>query len=81
MRPLQRQELILNHFKDYIPRPIHAIDLKCMTPAQAETAGDTVFHSHCGFSNRAAQVLQSMGGPFASVNILSDPRAIPSVCA
>jgi monothiol glutaredoxin len=35
----------------------------------------------CGFSNRAAQVLQSMGEPFASVNILSDPRAIPSVCA
>ena len=28
----------------------------------------------CGFSNRAAQVLQSMGEPFASVNILSDPR-------
>ena len=35
----------------------------------------------CGFSNRAAQVMQSMGEPFASVNILSDPRAIPSVCA
>ena len=45
MRPLQRQKLILNHFKNYIPRPIHAIDLKCMTPVQAETAGDTVFHS------------------------------------
>ena len=27
---------------------IHAIDLKCMTPAQAETAGDTVFHPHAG---------------------------------
>ena len=48
MRPLQRQKLILNHFKPYIPRPIHAIDLKCMTPAQAETAGDTVFHPHAG---------------------------------
>ena len=46
MRPLQRQKIILNHFKEYIPRPIHAIDLKCMTPAQAETAGDTAFHPH-----------------------------------
>ena len=27
------------------------------------------------------QVLQSLGEPFASVNILTDPRAIPSVCA
>ena len=48
MRPLQRQKLILNHFKPYIPNPIHAIDLKCMTPAQAEVAGDTVFHPHAG---------------------------------
>ena len=35
----------------------------------------------CGFSSRAAQVLQTFGEPFAAVNILSDPRAIPSVCA
>jgi len=35
----------------------------------------------CGFSNRAAQVLQQVGGPFASINILTDPRAISSVCA
>ncbi len=34
----------------------------------------------CGFSNRAAQVLQALGEPFVAVNILSDPRAIPSVC-
>lgn len=34
----------------------------------------------CGFSNRAAQVLKSLEQPFVSVNILSDPRAIPSVC-
>ena len=34
----------------------------------------------CGFSNRAAQVLQQLGEPFATVNILSDPKAIPSVC-
>ena len=35
----------------------------------------------CGFSNRAAQVLQQLGEPFAAVNILTDPRAIPSVCS
>ena len=28
----------------------------------------------CGFSNRAAQVLQQLGEPFAAVNILTDPR-------
>tara|TARA_X000001036_G_scaffold430057_1_gene462174 strand:+ start:1020 stop:1352 length:333 start_codon:yes stop_codon:yes gene_type:complete len=39
----------------------------------------------CGFSNRAAQVMQQFSQqvdePFAAVNILNDPRAIPSVCA
>ena len=35
----------------------------------------------CGFSNRAATVLQQINEPFVSVNILSDQRAIPSVCA
>ena len=35
----------------------------------------------CGFSNRAASVLKELEQPFASVNILTDPRAIPSVCA
>ena len=34
----------------------------------------------CGFSNRAAQVLKALEQPFVSVNVLSDPRAIPSVC-
>lgn len=34
----------------------------------------------CGFSNRAAQALQTFGEPFAAVNILSDARAIPAVC-
>ena len=34
----------------------------------------------CGFSNRAAQVLKALDEPFVSVNVLSDPRAIPSVC-
>ena len=39
----------------------------------------------CGFSNRAAQVMQpfsqQVDESFAAVNILSDPRAIHSVCA
>ena len=34
----------------------------------------------CGFSNRAAHVLQQLGEPFAAVNILEDRRAIPAVC-
>ena len=34
----------------------------------------------CGFSNRAAQVLKALEQPFVSVNVLSDPRAIPNVC-
>ncbi len=35
----------------------------------------------CGFSSRASTVFQQLGEPFVSVNILHDPRAIPSVCA
>ena len=39
----------------------------------------------CGFSNRAAQVMQQFSQEvdeaFAAVNILSDRRAIPAVCA
>ena len=34
----------------------------------------------CGFSNRAAQVLRALEQPVVSVIVLSDPRAIPSVC-
>lgn len=30
----------------------------------------------CGFSNRAASVVSQLGVPFATVNVLSDPRAI-----
>lgn len=37
-------------------------------------------NAQCGFSNRAAQAMQSFGEPFASVNVLSDPKAIPSIC-
>ncbi len=38
-------------------------------------------NAQCGFSNRAAQVMQSFGEPFASVDVLSNPKAIPSICA
>ena len=34
----------------------------------------------CGFSNSAASVQKELEQPFVSVNILTDPRAIPSVC-
>ena len=34
----------------------------------------------CGFSSRAAMVFQQLEEPFVTVNILMDPRAIPSVC-
>ena len=47
--PLQRQKPILNHFKEYISNnTVHALDLKCMTPEQAEIAGDTAFDPHGG---------------------------------
>lgn len=36
--------------------------------------------AQCGFSSRAAQVMQTLGEPFASVDVLGDPRAIPAIC-
>jgi stress-induced morphogen len=48
VRPLQRQKQVLAVMKQHIPRPIHALDLKCMTPEQAESAGDTAFDPHGG---------------------------------
>ena len=48
VRPLQRQKQVLAVMKQLIPHPVHALDLKCMTPAQAETAGDTAFDPHGG---------------------------------
>ena len=48
VRPLQRQKQVLAVMKEHIPHPVHALDLKCMTPAQAETAGDTAFDPHGG---------------------------------
>lgn len=48
VRPLQRQKQVLAVMKTHIPHPVHALDLKCMTPAQAATAGDTAFDPHGG---------------------------------
>ena len=45
--PLQRQKPILSHFKTYISdNTVHALDLKCMTPKQAEQSGETEFDPH-----------------------------------
>ena len=47
VRQLQRQRPILNHFKPHIAQNIvHALDLKCMTPEQAESSGQTAFDPH-----------------------------------
>ena len=46
--PLQRQKQVLAVMGQHTPHPIHALDLKCMPPAQAETAGDTAFDPHGG---------------------------------
>ena len=35
----------------------------------------------CGFSNRAAMVLGQLEEKWASVDVLSDPRAITSICS
>ena len=35
----------------------------------------------CGFSNRAATVLGQLEQKWASIDVLSDSRAIPSICA
>lgn len=48
MRPLQRQRIVLAHMKQFIPHPVHALDLKCMTPEQAAVTGDTAFDPHAG---------------------------------
>ena len=45
--PLQRQKPILNQFKEYISNnTVHALDLKCMTPEQAEASTHTAFDPH-----------------------------------
>ena len=46
LRTLQRQKVVLNHFKQYIPRKIHALDIQALTPEQAESTGESVFNPH-----------------------------------
>ena len=46
MRTLQRQKIILNHFKNDIPRKIHALDIQALTPEQANTTANSVFNPH-----------------------------------
>jgi len=48
MRPLQRQRCILTAFKAFIPNVVHALDLKALTPKEAETADVTIFQPHGG---------------------------------
>lgn len=48
VRPLQRQKQVLAVMTQHIPHPIHALDLKCMTPEQAQTSGETAFDPHGG---------------------------------
>jgi len=49
VRPLQRQMPVLKHFKKFIENnSVHALDLKCMTPEQAEALGNTAFDPHSG---------------------------------
>ena len=48
MRILQRQRAILAPFRPFIPNLVHALDLKALTPKEAETADVTIFHPHGG---------------------------------
>ena len=49
LRPLQRQMPVLKHFKKFLEdNSVHALDLKCMTPEQAKTLGNTAFDPHSG---------------------------------
>ena len=48
MRPLQRQKTILAPFRPFIPNQVHALDLKALTPNEAETTDVTIFHPHGG---------------------------------
>ena len=55
LRTLQRQKIILNHFKQYIPLKIHALDIQALTPDQAENTDASVFDPHSqgqGLHNR-----------------------------
>ena len=47
-RPLARQKIILNHFKKYIPSKVHALDIQALTPEQASSISENIFHPHGG---------------------------------
>ncbi len=47
-RPLARQKIILNHFKQYIPSRVHALDIQALTPEQASKISENIFHPHGG---------------------------------
>jgi len=47
-RPLARQRIILNHFKQFIPNQVHALDIQALTPEQASKTSENVFHPHGG---------------------------------
>ena len=48
LRTLQRQRIILSVFKEFIPRVVHALDLKALTPEELETTDVNIFHPHAG---------------------------------
>ena len=61
---------------DWTPEELQAIvDEHALVLFMKGTPTSTVWLFKC-----AAQVMQALGEPFAAVNILTDPRAIPSVC-
>jgi len=45
-RPLARQRIILNHFKQFIPYQVHALDIQALTPEQGSKTSENVFHPH-----------------------------------
>ena len=47
-RPLARQKIILNHFKQFIPYQVHALDIQALTPEQSSKISENVFHPHGG---------------------------------
>ncbi len=47
-RPLARQKIILNHFKQFIPYQVHALDIQALTPEQGSKTSENVFHPHGG---------------------------------
>ena len=44
----QLQKIILNHFKQFIPYQVHALDIQALTPEQSSKTSENVFHPHGG---------------------------------